>query len=305
MRFATSLFSSVVFLFSILYLTSVSYPVIAGEQKVNIESYDWNGAIPETKVVIVKNAYGSIRSRSNSEPKIFLHASYQEIGESPLTPKFTTDIVNGNLVIEVIYSAEIIDNNGHLRGRTDISILFPPQVKIIAETTHGMIKIDKSESEVEAITTSGDIKLTTSGLFKTKTISGKTTLRLRGMHTHGVSESVSETGPIKADIFEDMDIKFKAETSGEIVFNGNPLKQKELFRQQGDATSIVNFRATNGAISVNIISPPALVKSVKPTKTKVDLRTLPKSKNWKPGDEVKEVNPKRTGKDKKDDEPKN
>ena len=109
--------------------------------QINIESYDWSGEIPESNLVIVKNAYGSIRSRSNSEPRVFLHASYQEIGGMPLTPSFSINKVDGNLIIEVIYKAEIKDDQGQLRGRTDISILFPPQVKLIAETTNGMIKM--------------------------------------------------------------------------------------------------------------------------------------------------------------------
>lgn len=268
----------------------------ATEQKVQIESYDWNGALPNNKVVIVKNPYGSIRSRSNSEKKVFLHASYQKLGDTPLTPEFVIKEVAGNLEIEVKYANNIKDSKGKFRGRTDISVLFPPEIKIIAESTYGMIKIDKSQSDVEAKTTSGKIRLTTGGLFKLQSDSGNISVKLRGMHTQGVSEVSTQRGKIRADIFNDMDIKLMAETEGKgkLTLNSINIKDQKLFRQQGNASSIVNLKSQKGNIDVYIIEPPELVKSVKPTKNKVDLRTLPKSKSWKPGDPVKEVNPKRT-----------
>lgn len=271
----------------------------AQEQEFEIRSYDWQGSIPANKLVIVKNPYGDIRSRSNSEPKVFLHASIQAIGKSPLTPEFSIKEINGNVEIEVVYDKAIKDPQGNMLGRTDLSILFPPSVKIIAETTFGMIKIDKTESHLEAKSTSGKIKLTTSGLFKAETNSGTISLRLRGMHTAGSSSAISNSGTIKADVFDDMDIDLHATSEkGQIIFNGNQLSQKDLYRKQGQANSLVKLASQTGELRVNIIKPPALVKSVKPVKKNINLKDAPKADFWKEGDPVKEINPKRSGSDK-------
>lgn len=276
--------------FVLVLFTNLS---IAEDQKFEIKSYDWQGAIPANQLVIVKNSYGDIRSRSNSEPKIFLHASIQEIGKQPLTPEFSIQEINGNIEIEVVYAKPIKNKRGELLARTDISILFPPNVKIIAQTTFGMIKIDKSASDLEAISTSGNIKLTTNGLFKAESQSGNISLRLRGMHTAGSSSASSKNGQINVDVFDDMDINLHAVTKGQLTFNGNQLTQKDLFRRQGQANSQVELTAETGDISVNIIKPPELVKSVKPVKKALNLKDLPKSESWKEGDPIKEINPKR------------
>jgi len=275
-------------------LKSFAHPGGHQETPFQIVSHDWQGVIPANKVVIVKNEYGSIRSRSNSEEKVFMHATYQKIGHQALSPRFDIKEMDGNLYITIEYDESIKDTNGALRGRTDISVLFPPSVKIIAETTSGMIKIDKTHSHVDAKTTTGKIKLTTTGLFNAITDSGKIQLRLRGMHTQGQSSATSESGEISADIFTDMDIKLKASSDGVIFFNGEKLNSRKYSYDHGNQSSDVNFKSKSGDIRINQVTPPALVKSVVPTINKVDLRNLPKSKPWKPGDPTKEVNPKRT-----------
>lgn len=286
--------SMLAIIFSLFFVVSAS----AAEQSFKIKSYDWDGAIPSSGIVVVKNAFGSIRSRSNSEEKVFLHATYQKIGKNGLKPSFDISESDGKLYIEVKYDRSITSASGQLLGRTDLSVLFPPSVKIVAETTDGMIKIDKTGSDIEAITDSGSIKLTTSGLFNAKSNSGTIALRLRGMHTAGVSLAHSNSGNISTTVFDDMDIDLTARTNGAIFYNGSAINPKEFFRKQGSAASVVELQSVTGNVKVDIIEPPKLVKSVKPTKKDIDIRTLPKSKDWKPGDPVKEINPKRTGKKK-------
>ena len=266
---------------------------IQASENFNLESYDWQGAIPSKKVVRIINHYGSIRSRSNSDTKVFLHASYQEIGDSPLKPKFEISENSGELTIEVKYSQPIRNKKGELRGRTDLSVLFPPEVKVIADTTDGMIKIDKSGSQVEARSITGSIKLTTTGLFSVTTQSGPISIRLRGFSVFGESSAKSHSGKIKADIFNDMDLNLTAHSKGNMSLNGNNINENKIYRRQGNAQSKVDLDSTSGDIAINIIQPPKLVKSTKPTKTNIDLRTVPKSQPWKPGDKVEDINPKK------------
>ena len=231
--------------------------------KLNIESFDWQGNIPESRLVVVKNLYGSIRSRNHGDEQIFLHATFQEIGERPLRPEFEIHEANDKLYINVVYPQSVLDEQGNLRGRTDISILFPNTVSIHAETDSGLIKIDKTESHVEAITQSGEINLTTTGLFSAQSQSGKIKLRLRGFKQHGQSIAKTETGTIQASVFNDMAINLTAQTDGKIRLNDEK-KLAGLVLQQGANGLQTNLSSQTGNIEIQVIAPPELVHSTLP-----------------------------------------
>jgi hypothetical protein len=280
----------------------VSLGVVAHPKKTNenvpklkIESFDWQGKIPSNRLVVLKNKYGSIRSRNHSDSQIFIHATSQLIGDNPLKPEFVIKQDDNSLVIEVVYAEQILDHNNQLRGRTDVSILMPSDVGIYAESDSGLIKIDKTASHVEAVSQSGDIKLTTTGLFSAKTQSGNIGLRLRGQKQAGHSSASTESGTINADIFNDMDINLTTKTHADVILNGK--KQKAEFNlHQGNNLTTMTFQSESGDIKLNVIEPPSLVSSVKPanvTSINVDLRNLPKSKDWKPGDPIIEREDKR------------
>lgn len=268
---------------------------------VQLKSFDWNGAIPQSRLVVLNNPYGSIRSRNHIEQKVFIHATIQEIGDKPIKPEFKIREENGKLFIDVVYSEGIKYPNGKLRGRVDVAILFPGDVSIFAKTNAGLIKIDKTASHVQAESVSGDIKLTTTGLFSAKTDSGHISLRMRGFKDFGKASAESNTGKISATVFNDMEVAVSAATRAKILFNGSEKPNGSIYKN-GKEIIDVNFSSAKGDIVVDIVEPPALVKSVKPSNVNVvnvDLRNLPKSKPWKPGDPVYDRDDKKNNKIKK------
>jgi|GEM_PF-3592296 len=263
-----------------------------------IDSFDWQGEIPESRLVVVKNHFGSIRSRNHSEEKIYLHATYQEIGENSLKPEFEIFTQNHVSYITVKYAENILDAQGSLRGRTDISILFPDTVSIYAETDSGLIKIDKTASHVEAVTRSGKINLTTTGLFSVRSEDGEISLRLRGFKEFGQSRADSNSGTISALIFNDMAINLSAYTQGEIQIDNQKVNNGPVYSRGQNPLEVV-FNSQSGDIKIETINPPALVQSVTPSQAHsvdVDLRNLPKAKPWKPGDPVFDRDDKKTNK---------
>ncbi len=265
------------------------------EIPVKISSYDWNGKIPESRLVVVKNLYGSIRSRNQIGEEIFLHATIQEIGDDPLKAKFNIEERSGKLYIEVNYAESIKDSQGKLRGRADLSVLFPDDVSVYAETDFGLIKIDKTASHVQAKSQSGAIKLSTTGLFAAISESGTIDLKLRGSKMAGKSEATTESGKIKVELFDDMELRLLASSKGKVSM-GKQKEKKQLSYEFGQSAVLVDLKSQTGDIQINRIKPPALEKSVKPsnvTSIDVDLRNLPKSKLWKPGDPIIERDDKR------------
>jgi len=253
-----------------------------------IKSYDWQGDIPASKLVIIENPYGSIRSRNNSERKIFLHATYQLIGDSALSPSFDIQQNEQYVKIRVSYADAVRTPQGQLRGRTDVAVLFPDDVSIYAKTDQGLIKIDKSASHVEAVSNSGDIQIDSRGLFKIATQTGKVKLMLRGQKMLGQSSVSSVSGLVTAEIFDDMSIALDAQSEGQVSLNGKHFSGK-VSLHQGKSESLIQIISKTGDISVQIVKPPALVHSVVPSNASsvdIDLREVKKSQSWKPGDPI-------------------
>lgn len=288
------------FLFAMPYLSVKAQSVQAhGDEagnpqpKLEIKSFDWKGQIAPNRLVVIKNPYGSIRSRNNSEQKVFVHATYQLIGDTPLQPEFRTLELDNQTLIEVDYPQNIRDEKGQLRGRTDISVLFPSDVSVFAETRDGLIKIDKSESHVEAHTHSGEISLTTTGLFSVSSQSGKISLKLRGQKQAGESFASTKSGSIKAEIFKDMSLHLTANTSAELTLNDKIQDQALIISQAGNLSKVA-LVSQQGQIAVQLVDPPALTHSIIPssmapsnvTSVDIDLRDVKKARPWQPGDPI-------------------
>ncbi|MCW9016832.1 MAG: hypothetical protein OQJ89_07710, partial [Kangiellaceae bacterium] len=49
----------------------------SSEPQVNIERFKWNGQLPNTKTIIVKNYYGDISTKTITKPIVHLQSVYQ------------------------------------------------------------------------------------------------------------------------------------------------------------------------------------------------------------------------------------
>ncbi|NQZ12611.1 MAG: DUF4097 family beta strand repeat protein [Algicola sp.] len=150
------------------------------QRTVKLEHYKWYGEAPKAKLVRVINPYGAISSRNTSYDNIEISGVIQKIGKSPA--QHNIDIRDNNGVTEVVVSYPKGNKNaqGQLSGRFDLGVWVPSWVNVEMITDFGDIKVKKHTSNITATTTSGKIKIGTTGLVQAQSDSGDITVDLFG-----------------------------------------------------------------------------------------------------------------------------
>jgi hypothetical protein len=153
------------------------------QRSVKLEHYKWYGETPKAKLVRVINPFGAISSRNTSYDNIEISGVIQKIGKSPA--QHNIEIRDNNGVTEVVVSYPKGNKNkqGQLSGRFDLGVWVPSWVNVEMVTDFGDIKVKKHTSNITAKTTSGKIKIGTTGLVQAHSDSGNIYVDLFGDFT--------------------------------------------------------------------------------------------------------------------------
>lgn len=161
-----------------VFVAQAEIPTNTQSQDVSIEHYKYFGDLPKAKLIRVINPYGGITSRSNSYDSVELSGVIQKIG--PHGAEHKIDIYDKGGVTEVIvsYPNGNKDEQGKLRGRFDLGVWVPGYINVELVTDFGDIKVKSSASNIVATSTSGNIKIATSGTASAFSDSGEVKINL-------------------------------------------------------------------------------------------------------------------------------
>lgn len=294
-------------MFIALLLTACSQEPTATEytkSDVKLSKYNWRGELPEKSKVVLINRFGNITTRTTKQDKIEISGIIQRVGVDAPEPKVEVSDDKGVTKIEVLYDRATVDSFNNRVGRMDIGIYVPKGITVEMISTFGDIKSKKHSSNLIATSDSGKIKLQTRGTMYASTNSGDINAHLMTWTKHPLESKSkkkrkyylqSEKGNVSVYFPSELSISLEAEAGKGVS------TEKELFKdivKQFDGSKF-NFQFGNGERVLKAVSKLGIVslnpqgefvsQLSQPGSFEGDVRDLPKTKPWKPGDPVIEM----------------
>lgn len=292
--FLTSIFLTIKAKSSSEYSSSDKLSSEQPSQEVTIDRFNWSGKLPTNKLVIVKNEFGDISSRTIKKKSLLVQAIYQQIGDNAPKPDIQINENNGTTEITVKYPMHTINNQrGERIARTDIAIYLPEGIQMQLDTSFGNIKAKKHYSDINATTDNGNISVSTIGKVNLQSHSGNIFLSLKGEKWKGEQQIKSSHGDITLLLPKKLDLELQVSSGQGISSNFETYKipfqqdnQFELNAKFATASSLLRSQSETGKTeliyyrrdNVDIVNSVGHFDG--------DIRNLPKTKAWQPGDPI-------------------
>jgi DUF4097 and DUF4098 domain-containing protein YvlB len=284
-----------IFFFILIASGSCFYPELAfGEFE--IKSFRCSGDLEQGKTVNASNPYGDIRVRNSKSGGINISAIIQNLASGQADPEITVIEEVGGYSVTVSHPVNQNGGQGY-KGRVDLTLLLPEQTKLVASTTFGNILV-RMKGSVKISANSGNLSVNTTGHIQAKTDSGTITAWIKGTIFTQPLQMETKTGNITVKLSDRTDLIIRAATGGKInaypavgTEAPNPSSDHSLIWKLKSGSKKLEIKSTSGDIwiyvSKTMDNQPKT--GIPPKEMKKDLRTLPKTKPWSPGQPIKEV----------------
>ena len=250
----------------------------------------------EGVTVNVVNHFGDIRIRNSKKGGIGVSAIIQNLLTGQADPEVRVTEEADGYSVRVSHLASEQGGEGY-KGRVDVTLLLPRQTLVNAATISGDILV-RMKGAVNVITDSGDLSINTTGHFQAKTKSGNITAWISDTPASLPLTVDSATGSITVKVKDQSNITIRAMTGGTI--NTYPVTGSEapvlptkspFTLKLGSGSNKLNISSISGEINVYVSKSISSVSKTgtAPVEIKKDLRTLPRSQPWLPGQPIKEM----------------
>lgn len=170
---------------------------------------------PAITRVVIRNAHGDVRVRASDRREVGVYGVIQRIGSQPLDPSFVTEQTADSFILTMRYPGEEQWAVGdHRRGRVDLGVWLPADVRIEVQTSDGLVQVKRAQQALRVRTDSGRIEVSVRGDLDVESVSGNIMARQINGQWNGVARIVSSTGDIVAAIPPFADVHLVAQAGG-------------------------------------------------------------------------------------------
>ncbi len=213
--------------------------------------FEWSGQIASGKAIQIKGVNGDITVEATESDKVEVTAVKSGKDADRVTVE-ASDYAGG-VVVKAVYPKGV---KGDFQASVEFHVRVPAGVRFVGKTVNGDIRATALDSEVEAATVNGEVRISTSQKAEVKTVNGEVFARIGdGGLQHPVTlESVN--GRITVDAPEDLNAKVEASTVHGGIETDLPMTVKgkwgmhSISGDVGSGGSTLAMRTVNGHIEL-------------------------------------------------------
>ena len=183
---------------------SDSSATVPAVKDIRLDRFEWNGSLPASRAVSVRNPYGNIEARRSNEGDVQLVGNAQQLITD--TRAFAFDVKPGDSISVVVGHPDAastdrgLDANGRFAGRVDVVVLVPDGAQLSLHAIHGEVKVKRLNADVVTSTIDGDMSFDTAGVIQATTLQGSILATLRGENYQKPLMFKSKTGDVTLNV---------------------------------------------------------------------------------------------------------
>lgn len=203
----------------LLAFLSLSFATAQEAGDWDIERWRWSGSAGDARVIEVRNDHGDVRCRPADGDEVLVMAVMQSHREDPYEARVEIDTTGERMRIEVVWRAGDDGTGGDLpegaeRRRVDLTLLVPAAPVLEVRTVDGLIEAKGIGNSVRAVSSRGDVTISTAGSATSRTEHGATEVVFRSTAWAEAPRLETETGQITVWLPATADARVEARTEG-------------------------------------------------------------------------------------------
>jgi hypothetical protein len=233
------------------------------------DDFRWSGRVAAGRTVEIRGVNGNVMAEASSGNEVEVSAVKEGRRSDPREVEIRVVEHEGGVTICAVYPS---NDPGHPNVCTpeggsmnvqnnDVSVNFkvrlPGGVNLSARTVNGEVAAVSLGSDVDAKTVNGDIKLSTTGIARAKTVNGSITASFRNSNWTAPLEFKTVNGGVTLDLPAETNTEVRADTlNGAITSDfqltvlGNA-NRKHLNGTIGSGGRQISIKTVNGSIRLN------------------------------------------------------
>jgi len=189
------------------------------------DEFRWHGQISSGKVLEIKDVNGNVRAEASSNGEAEVIATKRGRRSDPKEVEIKVVQHNDGVTICAVYPSGNSGQPNECRpgegGRmntrnNDVSVEFtvrvPSGVNFIGRTVNGQVEADSLKGDVEAHTVNGNVRISTSGYGRGKTVNGSITASMGNANWPNSLDLETVNGSITVTLPAETNTRFRAET---------------------------------------------------------------------------------------------
>jgi DUF4097 and DUF4098 domain-containing protein YvlB len=230
------------------------------------QDWDWQGSVDRGDAIEIKGINGSIKATGASGSRVTVTAVKKGKKDDPADVRIEVVEHSGGVTICAVYPDADGKKNecapgdgGRLSSKNNdvqvnFSVQVPAGVRLVATTVNGGIEAGDLQAGAEATTVNGDIKISSSGVVKAKTVNGSIQASMGRADWNGTLGFNTVNGSITVRLPDDVSTDVSASTVNGSMDTDFPLTVQGKFSMKhmrgtiGGGGRDLDMETVNGSI---------------------------------------------------------